>query len=105
MPPWWGPRGRRGDISPEASAGPRLRVPARGRPRELAAGPAVPEGGSDSFSKPALRRRTSRPGFARLHPLEQPTLNAPVFELVARPTRVTQGKGAQSPTTHLWFGS
>lgn len=69
VPPWWGPRGRRGDISPEASAGPRLRVPARGRPRELAAGPAVPEGGSDSFAKPALRRRTSRPGFARLHPL------------------------------------
>lgn len=56
-----GQQGRRGDISPEASAGPRLRVPARGRPRELALGLAVPEGGSDSFAKPAGRRRTGRP--------------------------------------------
>lgn len=61
VPPWLGRPGRGRDISPEASTGPQLRDPARGRPRELALGLAVPEGGSHSFDKPAERRRTGRP--------------------------------------------
>lgn len=88
MPPWWGRWGRGRDIFPKARAGLRLRVPAQGRPLELALGPTVPGGGTSSFFKPAGRRQT---GLVEPRHAPFPT---GVSELVAREPRVTPSKGA-----------
>lgn len=91
-------RGRRGDVPPEVGGqrGPPLRVPARSRPRDLACVPAVPEGGSDYWAKPARRRRTSCPELRR-----RPwggRVGTPAAASCGPRARVTLGSGTQFPT-------
>lgn len=83
-----------------AAPSPRPRPPPR-----VGRGPGGPRGRLGFFRQTRPERTDQPPRLRQTAPHGQPTPNAPVSELVARPTRVTQGKGAQSPTTHLRFGT